>query len=128
MRRPDLILGLALAAAAVPAIAAAEGHITGYNRPELRIFDEAGAPLGVVKASAMPRNAAVVKLGKGGSIGVMQGGKLVFLRPLDVNTEGVGVQCKTVQVATRSSGSALASQTMGVGSAKDCRPDKAAAK
>lgn len=127
MRRFEFILAFAFAAA-IPAIAAADGHITGYNRPELRIYDETGQPLGVVKASALPRNAAVVKQGKGGSIGIMQGGRLVFLRPLDVNTEGVGVQCKTVQVATRSSGAALASQTMGVGSAKDCRPDKAPAK
>jgi hypothetical protein len=128
MRRPDLILGLALLAAmAVPTLVLAEGHVTKYLRDELQIYDEAGAPLGMVKASALPRNPAVVKLGKGNTIGIMQGQRLIFLRPIQVNTEGVGAQCKTVQVATRAAGSALASQSMGVGSAKDCRPQPAAA-
>lgn len=128
MRRPDLVLGLAVIALAVPAFASAEGRVTKYNRDELRIYDEAGLPLGVVKASTLPRNAVVVKQGKGNTIGIMQGGKLIFLRPLDVDTTGVGAQCKTVQVAARGSGSALAAQTMGVGTAKDCRPEKAAGK
>lgn len=129
MRRPDLFAALALiAATAIPTLALAEGRVTKYLRDELQIYDETGQPLGVVKASAMPRNPAVVRLGKGGTIGVMQGSRLVFLRPIQVNTEGVGVQCKTVQVATRGAGSALASQSMGVGSAKDCRPQTAAKK
>lgn len=129
MRRPDLVLGLALLAVmAAPTLALAQGHVTKYLRDELQIYDETGAPLGVVKASSLPRNPAVVKLGKGNTIGIMQGGRLIFLRPIQVNTEGVGAQCKTVQVATRGTGSALASQTMGVGSAKDCRPQPAAAK
>lgn len=124
MRRPEFVFALALAAFAVPALASPEGRIVKYNRDELRIFDEAGNPLGVVKASSLPRTPAVVKQGKGGSLGIQQGGKLIFLRPLDVNTEGVGAQCKTVQVAARGSGQAIAAQTMGVGSAKDCRPQE----
>lgn len=128
MRRPDLVLALALIAAALPALAAAEGRVVKYNRDELRIFDETGQPLGTVKASALPRNPAVVKLGKGNSIGILQNGKLVFLRPLDVDTTGVGAECATVKVAARGSGDALAAQTMGVGTAKDCRPQKAAGK
>lgn len=123
MRRPDLVAALVMVAAtAIPTLALAEGHVTKYLRDELQIYDETGQPLGLVKASAMPKNAAVVKLGKGGTIGVMQGSRLVFLRPIQVNTEGVGVQCKTVQVATRGADTAMASQAMGVGSAKDCRP------
>lgn len=122
MRRADLLFAIALAAAAIPALASAEGRIVKYNRDELRIFDENGAPLGVVKASSLPRNAPVVKLGKGDSLGIQQGGRLVFLRPLDVNTEGVGQPCRTVQVAARGSGQAIAAQTMGVGQGKDCRP------
>jgi hypothetical protein len=128
MRRLDLVLGLALIVAAVPALAAAEGRVVKYNRDELRIFDETGQPLGTVKASTLPHNPAVVKLGKGNSIGILQNGKLVFLRPLDVDTTGVGPECKTVKVAARASGDALAAQTMGVGDAKDCRPQKAAGK
>lgn len=122
MRHRELALAAALIVAALPALASAEGRIVKYNRDELRIYDEAGNPLGVVKASTLPRNPAVVKLGRGGSLGVMQNGKLIFLRPLDVDTQGVGAQCKTVQVAARGSGQALAAQTMGVGTAKDCRP------
>jgi hypothetical protein len=128
MRRPELVLALALAAFALPALASAEGRIVKYNRDELRIFDEAGNPLGVIKASTLPKTPAVVKQGKGGSLGIQQGGRLIFLRPLDVNTQGVGAECKTVQVAARGSGQAIAAQTMGVGSAKDCRPQQAAAK
>lgn len=126
MRRPEIAFALALAvAAAAPALALAEGHVTRYLRDELRTFDENGNPTGVVKASTLPRNAAVVKQGKGGSIGIQAGGKVVYLRPLDVDTEGVGVQCRTVQVAARGSGQTVAAQTMGVGSAKDCRPQQA---
>jgi hypothetical protein len=129
MRRLDLVLGLVLTAAvAVPSLALAEGHVTKYLRDELAIFDETGAPLGTVKASTLPRNPAVVKLGKGNTIGIRQGDRLIFLRPIQVNTEGVGAECKTVQVATRGSGQALAAQTMGVGTAKDCRPQPAAGK
>lgn len=128
MRRPEILFALALAAAALPALAFAEGRIVKYNRPELRVFDENGQPLGVVKVSDLPKTPVVIKVGKGDSLGIEQKGKLIFLRAIDVNTEGVGLQCKTVQVAARGSGQAIAAQTMGVGQGKDCRPAQQAGK
>ena len=128
MRRPQILFALALAAAALPALAFAEGRIVKYNRDELRIFDENGQPLGVVKASSLPKTPVVIKVGKGDSLGIQQNGKLVFLRAIDVNTEGLGMQCKTVQVAARGSGQQVAAQSMGFGQGKDCKPAQQAGK
>ncbi|MHB8529638.1 MAG: hypothetical protein ACYC8V_09040 [Caulobacteraceae bacterium] len=114
---------IALAAfLAAPALAGAAptGTVTKALRPEMRAFDAKGQPLGVVKASSLKLPAPIVAFGVGGSIGVNAAGKTIFLRGLDVQTEGVHAACAPVQSSARASGSAYAATRMGLGGAADC--------
>ena len=65
--------------------------------------------------------APIVAMGMGGSVGIEEGGKVVFLRGLDVQTTGVNATCKPVQTAARASGSSYAATNMGLGGASDCK-------
>jgi hypothetical protein len=65
--------------------------------------------------------APIVQMGMGGSVGINQGGKVVFLRGLDVQTAGVTAACKPVQTAARAQGSSYAATNMGLGGAADCK-------
>jgi hypothetical protein len=60
-------------------------------------------------------------MGVGGSVGIRAAGKTVFLRGLDVETQGVNAACAPVQSASRASGSSYAATDMGLGGASDCR-------
>ena len=120
MRKPSLIL---IALLLLPGIAAAAGlgSVTKTLRPQLRTFDDKGQPLGVLPSANLKLPAPIVAFGVGGSIGVSQGGKTIFLRGLDVQTEGVRATCAPVEGAARASGSAYAASNMGLGGAADCR-------
>ena len=120
MRKPSLIL---IALLLLPSVAAAAGmgSVTKTLRPQLRTFDEKGQPLGVLPSTSLKLPAPIVAFGVGGSIGVSQGGKTIFLRGLDVQTEGVRATCAPVEGAARASGSAYAASNMGLGGAADCR-------
>jgi hypothetical protein len=119
MWKPSLILVALLIA---PIGASAAGTVVKALRPELRTFDDKGQPTGMVAATALKLPAGIVAMGVGGSVGIRQGGKVVFLRGLDVETQGVSAACKPVQSAARASGSAYAGTNMGLGGASDCRP------
>jgi hypothetical protein len=118
MWKPSLILATALA---IPAVAFAGGSVTKALRPQLRTFDDKGQPSGMVAASALKLPAAIVAMGVGGSVGIRQGGKVVFLRGLDVETSGVNATCAPVQSTARASGTAYAATNMGLGGASDCK-------
>jgi len=120
MLRPSLILSAFLL---VPGIAAAAtmGSVTKILRPQLRTFDAKGQPLGVLSAASLKVPAPIVAFGVGGSIGVNQGGKTIFLRGLDVQTAGVRAACAPAQTTARASGSAYAASNMGLGGAADCQ-------
>jgi hypothetical protein len=105
----------------VPGLAAAGGTVTKALRPQLRTFDDKGQPTGVVAASAIKLPAPIVAMGVGGSVGIRQGGKVVFLRGLDVETAGVNATCAPVQSSARASGTAYAATNMGLGGASDCK-------
>ena len=87
----------------------------------MRIFDDKGQPLGQIKATDLTYPAPIVGMGVGGSVGVKQGGRTVYLRGLDVVTDKVKADCKPVQTAARAKGSAYAAQNMGLGGAADCK-------
>jgi hypothetical protein len=120
MFRPSLAF---IALLAVPTIVAAAslGTVTKALRPQLRSFDAKGQPLGPVAASSLKLPAPIVAFGVGGSIGVAEGGKTIFLRGLDVETTGVRAACAPVQATARASGSAYAASNMGLGGAADCQ-------
>jgi hypothetical protein len=101
--------------------AAGLGSVTKALRPQLRTFDAKGQPSGVLTAASLKLPTPIVAFGFGGSIGVSQGGKTIFLRGLDVQTEGVRATCAPVQSAARPSGSAYAASNMGLGGAADCQ-------
>jgi hypothetical protein len=103
------------------AAAAGMGSVTKALRPQLRTFDDKGQPLGVLPAASLKLPAPIVAFGVGGSIGVSQGGKTIFLRGLDVQTEGLRAACAPVQSAARPAGSAYAASNMGLGGAADCQ-------
>ncbi len=112
------------AALLTPAAASADGlgKVTQALRPTLRTFDAQGRPTGEIKAAALHLPAPIVAHGVGASIGIKAEGGVVYLRGLDVQTEGVNATCAPVQAAARPSGSAYATSNMGLGGAADCRP------
>ena len=105
----------------LPAAALAGGTVTKILRPQVHVFDAKGQPAGTLNASDVKVPAPIVAMGTGGSVGINQGGKVVFLRGLDVQTQGVTAACKPVQTASRSSGSSYAATNMGLGGAADCK-------
>ena len=118
MWKPSLILASLLL---IPGLATAGGTVTKALRPQLRTFDDKGQPTGVLAAGAIKLPAPIVAMGVGGSVGIRQGGKVVFLRGLDVETTGVNATCAPVQSAARASGTAYAATNMGLGGASDCK-------
>jgi hypothetical protein len=112
---------LALVLAIVLPAAALAGTVTAILRPTVHVFDAHGQPAGTLNASAVKVPAPIVAMGMGGSVGIEQGGKVVFLRGLDVQTTGVNATCKPVQTAARASGSSYAATNMGLGGASDCK-------
>lgn len=115
MLKPSLGLA-ALLLITAPAFAADSlGTVTKINRPVLNAFDDQGAPTGQVKASDIKLPAPIIAFGKGKSVGVKAKDKVVFLRGLDVVTEGVNAKCEAVQTAARAKGSSYAASNMGLG-------------
>jgi hypothetical protein len=116
-------LSLAVAALVMvssASLAADMGRVVKVLRPSVNTFDAKGQPQGPLKATDLKVPAPIVGRGVGGSFGVKQGGKIVYLRGLDVQTDGVNTPCKPVQTAARGSGTAYAASNMGLGSASDC--------
>ncbi|HXQ11331.1 MAG TPA: hypothetical protein VN805_10100 [Caulobacteraceae bacterium] len=120
MSRTSLVL-IALLLAPGLAFAGSMGSVVKVLRPELRTFDDKGQPTGVLEAADIKVPAPIVAIGVGGSLGVNHGGKVVFLRGLDVQTEGVNAVCTPVQSTARAAGSAYAATNMGLGGAADCK-------
>ena len=123
MWRPSLapaFVALALMALSSAALAGDLGRVTKFLRPSVHTFDAEGQPTGTLNASDVRLPAAIVGLGKGKSIGISVNGKTVYLRGLDVQTEGLSTKCEPVQTASRGSGTAYAGSNMGIGSAADC--------
>ena len=114
------LLALVLATT-LPATALAAGTVTKILRPQVHTFDAHGQPAGTLNASDVKVPAPIVAMGMGGSVGINQGGKVVFLRGLDVQTAGVTAACKPVQTAARAQGSSYAATNMGLGGAADCK-------
>lgn len=110
-----------MVALALPAAALAGGTVTKILRPQVHVFDAKGQPAGTLNASDVKTPTPIVAMGLGGSVGINHAGKVVFLRGLDVETQGVNAACKPVQSAARSSGSSYAATNMGLGGAADCR-------
>jgi hypothetical protein len=107
----------------VPAVAMAAGMgtVTKVLRPQVHTFDDHGQPTGTLAATDLKVPTPIVAMGTGGSIGVSHAGKVVYLRGLDVQTEGLNATCKPVQTAARASGSAYAATNMGLGGPADCK-------
>lgn len=123
MSKPRLLaLGLA-AALALPLAAQAEagGTVTKALRAQLRTFDDKGQPLGEVTAADLKLPQPIVGYGVGNSIGVKHGAGVVYLRGLDVQTEGVKAACTPVAATARTSGASYAASNMGLGGAADCK-------
>jgi hypothetical protein len=121
MSRLRVLILAAIVIAPGLAAAANLGTVTKALRPQLRAFDDKGQPIGMVAASSLKLPAPIVAFGVGGSLGINQGGKTIFLRGLDVDTTGVRATCAPVQQAARSSGSSYAASNMGLGGAADCQ-------
>jgi hypothetical protein len=103
------------------ALAAGMGTVTKVLRAQVHTFDDKGQPNGTLAAADLKTPAPIVAMGAGGSIGVNHDGKVIYLRGLDVQTEGLNATCKPVQSAARASGSAYAATNMGLGGPADCK-------
>ena len=108
---------------ALPGLAQAEplGSVTKALRPQVRTFDDKGQPLGQLSADELKLPQPIVAYGVGNSIGVKHGAGVVYLRGLDVQTEGVKAACAAVAAGARTSGSTYAATNMGLGGAADCK-------
>jgi hypothetical protein len=122
MSKPKLFAAAAAAVLLIApaAFAQALGTVTKANRAQLMVYDAAGAPLGQVKAADLKLPQPIVGFGKGNSVGVKQGNRVVYMRGLDVMTDKAKASCKPVAVAARAKGSAYAASNMGLGGAADC--------
>ena len=122
MSKRDLFAVAAVIAFIAAPAAGAEnlGTVTKANRAQLSVYDANGTPLGQVKAADLKLPQPIVGFGKGNSVGVKQGDRVVYMRGLDVMTTGAKAACKPVAVASRSKGSAYAATGMGIGGASDC--------
>ena len=98
------------------------GSVTKVLRPQVRSFDAQGQPLGPVSATDIKVPAPIVGYGVGHSIGLNLKGKVVYLRGLDVQTDGAKGACKPVQATARATGSSYAASNMGLGGPADCKP------
>lgn len=116
MRALELAVLAALVAAPVPAFAG-EGNVVRTLRPQLATFDDKGQPLGRIPATALKLPAPIVGHGVGNSIGVRHGGKVVYLRGLDVQTDAVRTTCAPSSTAARQAKSSYAATNMGLGGA-----------
>lgn len=117
---PRAALALALCLL-VPSVALAAGTVTKVLRPQVHTFDATGQPIGMLNATDLKVPTPIVAMGTGGSIGVSQGGRTIYLRGLDVQTTGVNAACQPVQGSARTSGSSYAATNMGLGGAADCK-------
>jgi hypothetical protein len=108
---------------AVPAAAHAEatGRVTKALRPKVSTFDDKGQPLGQLSAEELKLPQPIVGYGVGNSIGVKHGAGVVYLRGLDVQTDGAKAACTAVAASARASGSSYAASNMGLGGAADCK-------
>ncbi len=114
------LAAIAIAAITATAAIAGGGQVTKFNRASMRVFDANGQPAGTLNASDVRLPTPIVAMGKGGSFGINVKGKVLYLRGLDVQTEGVHAQCSAVQSAARGSGTAYAGTNAGMGGAADC--------
>jgi hypothetical protein len=112
---------IAIALLLVPAVALAAGTVTKVLRPTVHTFNAQGQPLGTLNATDIKTPTPIVAMGVGGSVGISHGGTTVFLRGLDVQTDGVNAACAPVQGTARNSGSSYAATNMGLGGAADCQ-------
>lgn len=122
MSKPELFaVAAAIVLLAAPAAFAQNmGTVTKANRATLNVYDANGASLGQVKASDLKLPQPIVGYGKGNSVGIKQGARVVYMRGLDVMTDKAKANCKPVAVASRAKGSSYAASNMGLGSAADC--------
>jgi hypothetical protein len=112
----------------IPSVVSAEnlGSVTKVLRPSIRTFDAQGQPLAPVAAADIKTPAPIVGYGVGHSIGLNVKGKVVYVRGLDVQTDGAKANCTAVQAAARPAGSSYAASNMGLGGPADCKPRCAA--
>jgi hypothetical protein len=115
-----LMLALLLALPGVVQ-AQAQGSVTKALRAQVRTFDDKGQPLGQLSADELKLPQPIVGYGVGASIGIKHGAGVVYLRGLDVQTEGVKAACTAVAAGARASGSSYAATNMGLGGAADCK-------
>src|SRR5687768_17024790 len=108
MRKASLIALAIMVALPGAAFAETLGNVTKTLRPQLRTFDANGAPLGQIAAKELKTPAPIVGYGVGNSVGVKHGAGVVYLRGLDVQTDGAKAQCAPVQAAARAKGSSYA--------------------
>jgi hypothetical protein len=122
MWKPSVVLAsIALVVAVASATVAADlGRVVKFSRASVRVFDAKGQPAGLLNASEVRLPTPIVAFGVGGSIGINHGGKTVFLRGLDVQTEGVHTACQPMQTASRASGTVYAGINEGIGTGADC--------
>ena len=115
---------ICIAALGLMATAAqAKPRVTAFNRAQVMLYTRAGAPVSPtpVPVSQLPKPPFdIPEFGPANSVGVPYKGQVVFVRRLDVTTEGAVTQCVSVQTASRGADSQHAGERMGAGSSQNC--------
>lgn len=126
MRLPSLLLAAVLVAA--PLAAAAQdgnfGRVTRYNREQVRLFNADGTSAGRADRDDLPANATIVDIRPGGGLGIQHGGRVVYVRGIDVEfqlNEAGSARCASAGGGQRADGDLSTGTYAGGGSSQDCR-------
>lgn len=95
-----------------------KAEVTRFVPEKLKTFDAQGNPTGEVARSALPRTPVpVVAYGVNRMVGIEYGGKVIYLKSLEVIVSRA--PCTQVTATTRHSGEVVGGTEMGMGAA--CR-------
>jgi hypothetical protein len=123
MPKPSLFLAALAVSAAFAGSAAAQdlGKVTKVLRPQVQTFDDKGALVGMMPAKDIKTPTPIVAVGAGNRLAIKVKDRVLYVRGLDVQTEGLTAKCAPVQTAAREKGSSYAASNMGLGGAAVCK-------
>lgn len=125
MRLTPLVCVLSILAPPSAALAQSLGRVVGYNVSQIRTFSKDGRFLGKVETVSLPKDPAITEFGPGGTVGIKdKAGNPIFLRGLDVVTQGADGPCTRIAEATRPANKVYGGANMGLGQGKSkCDPN-----
>jgi hypothetical protein len=94
---------------------AGQPQISGILRDPVRIFDKDGVAQGTLPQSAFKLPVLIEGANARGQPKVEVGGKVIYVKSSDVETQNVGGECIAANTPGQASGSSLAASNVGAG-------------